>query len=343
MDTQTINFGNLINNLYDILLNKNNKNIISEDDNDNEIIIGKKKVYPYLFRYLLNNSRNNLKYLFGNPNTYKSLKYYISINEISENDNINEIIINLNLSLYKSFKDDLKYFIYLFELNNVNKNKDFIDLINSISFVSYKLRKYIVKYSENMLYIYDNFYKEYNDKKKKALEIQELDGPENLEERLNNELLLPEKFSVDDFKAIFCVNTSMLVNYLREFRFLNEESYCNNRLESLMLNRYLFNINIGISFIRYWIDLQDLKIIINNFHKLLKSYEIISSFTPTHMLKVKFKYLYDSWQNGYSDIEVSIKQLEQLLEIYIVNMNDILNIIIPQYMEYYNDKYKEED
>lgn len=345
METKNINYGNLIDNLDNILYNKQNIDIISEDDDGNEIIIGKKNIYPYLFRMQLNDNRDNFKYLFGNPDIYSLLNYYygyLLYNDIVKYTDINDITNNLELILKKSFDEDLNYFKELFDKNSLKSIDYFSDLINSISSVTFRLRKRLINYTENIMYIYNNFYRDYNELKKKALKIQELDGPEILLERIENELKIAENFTLDDFKAIYCVNTSMFINYIREFRFLNEEMYYNERLTQLELDKNIFIVNSGISFIRYWIDLQDMKKILIIYDKILESYEVISSFKPTHMLKMKFGYLYDSWQNGKSEIDINIKQLEQLLEIFITYMNDTLVIIMPLYMDYYNKKYKEE-
>lgn len=345
METKNINYGNLIDNLDNILYNKQNIDIISEDDDGNEIIIGKKNIYPYLFRMQLNDNRDNFKYLFGNPDIYSLLNYYygyLLYNDIVKYTDINNITNNLELILKKSFDEDLNYFKELFYKNSLKSIDYFSDLISSISSVTFRLRKRLINYTENIMYIYNNFYRDYNELKKKALKIQELDGPEILLERIENELKIAENFTLDDFKAIYCVNTSMFINYIREFRFLNEEMYYNERLTQLELDKNIFIVNSGISFIRYWIDLQDMKKILTIYDKILESYEIISSFRSTHMLKMKFSYLYDSWQNGKSEIDINIKQLEQLLEIFITYMNDTLVIIMPLYMDYYNKKYKEE-
>lgn len=345
MNTKNINFGNLIDNLDNILYNKQNIDIISEDNNENEIIIGKKKIYPYLFRNQINEAKNNFRYLFGNPDIYSLLKYYydyLLYNDFVKYHDINDITDNLELILKKSFDEDLDYFKELFNKHSIKSKEYFSDLIGSISFVTFRLRKRLINYTENIMYIYDNFYRDYNELKRKALEIQELDGPELLLERIENELKIVEYFTLDDFKAIYCVNTSMFINYIREFRFLNEEMYYNERLTQLELDENIFIVNSGLSFIRYWIDLQDMKKILFIYDKILESYEVISSFKPTHMLKMKFGYLYDSWQNGKSEIDINIKQLEQLLEIFITYMNDTLVIIMPLYMDYYNKKYKEE-
>ena len=341
---QNINYGELIPNIDSILYQKNTN--------------------PFLYRKIFTKTQQDLKHLFGHPQCYQILEYYYGYLigcKIEKYSNLKDKCNYYENIFKKTFRDDLYKFNSIFDEKTNYELDYYMLMIQLIAREMLILKKKMSIPARNILYVYDKLYATFNERQKSGLRVQEYQGPKVISERIDSEILQlalqtdeiyddnralfkekqyePDSISDSDYKMIYCINTSFYFNYLKEFGYSVNEANLPENSRFLGLDKHLLSITCGLSILRYWIDIQDTRIVLSNFNKLLESFELIDSIRNNVLLYSKMKLFVDSWTLNKIDIENQLYKIEKILEEYITELNSTLKEVTPIYMSYYRNKY----
>ena len=287
-----------INNIYDILNEKNKKSIINKENNINDIIINILKIYTSIYEEIKKSELNN---------TIEFNNIYSNINNIS--------------NYFRKLLSNAKLIIS--ELDNITNIKDFNKYINS---------EYIPNTFENILGLFDNISENLNNENK-FKNIKENDNNEifnslksnlsdvnlfidflikeyniltNTLNTINNDIDLNSLTSVITFYS----NALSLINnvYLSSFN----NSFNNNGSQNLlMINMQIMHIsglltlmfnNMGIIYDTFYKNVNNFK---NNIDSIIGQLDMSDSslYTSIEALKTNLNAMHNIYKTEFADIK----------------------------------------